>query len=205
MKEHPIIFSGPMVRAILEGRKTQTRRVAKYHTDVRYCQYGTTGDRLWVRENWNAQNQSGQWWHEVKRDERPLHNWAWTNPVFPAYESTPPRWLPSIHMPRAASRITLEVTGVRVERVQDISEDDARAEGVAPSIVGGDMGGIEYRAGYQSLWDSINSKRGFGWDANPWVWVVEFRRVEAWPAMRDFSVTPPRRPKVDRETGEVEE
>jgi hypothetical protein len=87
------------------------------------------------------------------------------------------RWRPSIHMPRHVSRITLEITGVRVERVKDISEMDARAEGVQKKH---DVTHIdwEYRANFKPLWDSINAERGYGWDANPWVWVIEFRRVK---------------------------
>jgi hypothetical protein len=86
------------------------------------------------------------------------------------------KWRPSIHMPRWASRITLEVTDVRVERVQEISEEDAKTEGVTPSIVGEWWDHLKYRAGFQTLWNSINEKRGFGWDENPWVWVVEFKK-----------------------------
>ena len=218
MKEHPIIFSGPMVQAILEGRKTQTRRVIKglgsrlgdeYCTELRngelvetatLCPYGVAGDHLWVRETWQAQNLDGQWWHEVKRDDRSVMNWAWTNPVQRAYLPMPPRWLPAIHMPRMACRITLEVLSVRVERVQDISERDAIAEGIDVECIsetddlGLDISGCDYRdysdpsgityidspiRSYRSLWNLINAKRGYGWDANSWVWVIEFRQVAA--------------------------
>ena len=136
MTERPILFSGPMVRAILEGRKTMTRRVIKLQptgaADVQYrvaaavtmpvsgrqqvCPYGRVGDHLWVRETWAP------------------HAWP---PTGPSYQyaaddqyPAPERWRPSIHMPRAASRITLEVLNVRVERLHDISEEDAKAEGV---------------------------------------------------------------------------
>jgi hypothetical protein len=208
--ERPILFSGAMVEAILEGRKTQTRRVIKlrdgsapeedgydiprgednqpldYVMDFSKtypywqqldCPYGKPGDLLWVRETWNAQTQSGKWWHEVPRQDRPLLNWAWTNPVEPAFEAVPPKWLPSIHMPRAASRITLEVVKIRVEQIQKITCADAGAEGV-----NGDSDAEVY-CGFQDLWDSINSKRSdeagntFGWNDNPWVWVVEFKKV----------------------------
>lgn len=218
MKEHPILFSGPMVQAILEGKKTVTRRVVKFppHTytpDLSWvasvnqdgqgdwvawgpksvtddfskkaypngggfsCPYGKPGDSLWVRETWQAQTQNGQWWHEVKA-ERELYNWAWTNPVEPAFEATPPRWLPSIHMPRAASRITLKITGVRTERLQDISEADAIAEGIKQGSNGFWLPGGYDNApalAYRDLWDSINGKRpGCDWQSNPWVWVLEF-------------------------------
>ena len=195
MKEKPIIFSGPMVRAILDGRKTQTRRVVKpqpHETvgglgsmiawrDFRWCRggsipdvaaecpYGQPGDRLWVRETWA----------DTSKESRRC-------PV--SYRATwPPddeecrgfAWKPSIFMPRWASRLTLEVTGVRVERVQDITEEDALAEGVAVDI------GLPYcdpetpsaRMMFKDLWNSINSRRSFGWDMNPFVWVVSFRRV----------------------------
>lgn len=194
MKEHPIIFSGPMVQAILEGHKTQTRRVIKglgsrlgdeYCTELRngelietatLCPYGVAGDHLWVRETWQAQNLDGQWWHEVKRDDRSVMNWAWTNPVQRAYLPMPPRWLPAIHMPRMACRITLEVVSVRVERVQDISADDALHEGTTMAHVNGSP--IGWVRSFKLLWDGINFNRGFGWDANPWVWVIEFKRVD---------------------------
>jgi hypothetical protein len=222
MKERPIIFSGEMVRAILEGRKTQTRRVVtrafgasecimrekQVMTWQEYlsrfvwaqsqilggCPYGEPGDRLWVRETWQAQNLDGFWWHEIT-EHRELCNWAWTNPIEPAFEGTPPRWMPSLFMPRMASRITLEVVNIEVDRVQNITQADAKAEGAQPWFMASDgckvtEGGAEfsiefcpeekrdYRKGYQILWDQINEKRGYGWDKNPWVWVVEFRAVQ---------------------------
>ena len=199
MAEKPILFNGAMVRAILDGRKTQTRRVIKpqptivpnkYDADliivrweknkntvtqtipqglIYYNPYANEpGDVLWVRETWQAQSDCGEWWHEVVRDERDQFNWAWTNPVVPAYEKIPPRWLPSIHMPRAACRIMLEVMDVRVERVQDIDEAGAIADGVAPHSSYTAIGL------FSSLWDKINAGRGYSWKSNPWVWVVEF-------------------------------
>lgn len=210
--ERPILFSGLMVKAILDGKKTQTRRVIKlrdgsapeedgydiprgednkpldYVMDFSKtypnwqqldCPYGKPGDRLWVRETWNAMNRQGQWWHDVKalKAERELYNWAWTNPIYPALQEIPPKWLPSIHMPRAASRITLEVVKIRVEQVQDISEEDAVAEGC---VVWSENGQITDTAvsDYAQLWNEINLARGFGWDVNPWVWVVEFKKVD---------------------------
>lgn len=218
MNEKPILFSGEMVRAILEGRKTQTRRVSKDQGEgvffeyvennptypeywngkgsmpytgwvVKYpnlgiylprlCPYGKVGDRLWVRETWNAMNGQGQWWHDVKvsKAARQLYNWAWTNPVQPALQEIPPRWLPSIHMPRAASRITLEIVNVRVERIQQINqnENDAIAEGVSSTRYASEA--LCARDAFMGLWDSINSQRGYGWDVNPWVWVIEFKVV----------------------------
>jgi hypothetical protein len=211
-KERPILFSGPMVRAILEGRKTQTRRVIKPQVGdwvsridsapwidgahrhgidgqwilvsedfekVRcfgHCPYGKAGDRLWVRETWQAINTEMKWWHEWPANDRTSMNWAWTNPVLPAYEQTPPRWLPSIHMPRWASRITLEIISVRVERLQGISAGDICAEGVdCVTELDGSPADHYNRQSWVKLWDSINGARGYGWDVNPWVWVIEFK------------------------------
>jgi len=131
------------------------------------CPYGGLGDRLWVRETWAyTTDYDGQFLMDgVKALYRADNN-----------ESvTPSRWRPSIHRPRWASRITLEVTGVRVERLQEIENTDAIAEGMT----------IDWRSAphdpisqFSALWDSINFKRGFGWDANPWVWVISFEKVE---------------------------
>jgi hypothetical protein len=179
VKEHPILMSAPMVRAILEGRKTMTRRVVMpavhlIATDDRhavtdsYCPYGAPGERLWVRETWCCYTPELR--NPKYRADR--HNDSgWT-------------WRPSIHMPRWASRLTLEVTAVRVERLKEISEEDARAEGVEQCEGGyidamcGPSQGMEAKQAFDSLWDSINAARGFGWSVNPWVWVVSFRRVE---------------------------
>ena len=206
MKERPILFSAPMVRAILDGSKTQTRRVVKPQPQMvtnhtistwdgppaalqyqlermgRGCPYGKPGDRLWVREAFLG-------WYKTA-DKSFSHVAAYRADGYELEASE--RWTPSIHMPRAASRITLEVTGVRVERLQDISEADAIAEGIdrAPSM--GKPGAFQwcdYRLprdpsewfndpvrSYQSLWDLINGPGS--WDANPWVWVVELKRTE---------------------------
>lgn len=191
MEERPILFSGSMVREILEGKKTQTRRVVK-GVALDWLQpnmftpeyvalpenllspYGYVGDVLWVRESWQAQNTGGLWWHEVPRNERSLWNWAFTNPIEPAYEETPPRWMPSIHMPRGASRITLEVTRLHIERLQEITHDDAVAEGFyeKPNKAFG-------RLGFSILWDEINAKRGYSWESNPFVWVVSFKKIDS--------------------------
>ncbi|SIT38593.1 conserved hypothetical protein [Paraburkholderia piptadeniae] len=224
MKERPILSSGPMVRAILEGRKTQTRRVVKlphnnplvaweptkfggpeggrtaagdivpeqgaiWHTRTGDClisPHGQPRDRLWVRESMAAtRDQAGIIvdWHyaaggaKVPRmpNLRPEFNDAM------AFAHLARKAVPSIDMPRWASRITLEVTGVRVERLHDIKEDDAKAEGCAPAWLDVDeetvnaYGAPTYRQGFARLWRDISGDES--WDANPWVWVVGFRRV----------------------------
>jgi len=138
------------------------------------CPYGITGDRLWVKETW-------------QHDDGDCDNHKCGNPNHVRYredEKDPDMftgWRPSIFMQRWASRITLEITDVRVERVQDITDEDAIEEGVdrtntsIPTYA---------RQRYQKLWDSINAKRGFGWDVNPWVWVVAFRRLDAFRRRR---------------------
>lgn len=205
MKERPILFSAPMVRALLAGEKTQTRRVVKPQPFVSLdaisgwaipvpkkcqgwardfldikgpnidaaCPYGEVGDRLWVRETFMDLQGTGV---EHRPDPLgPLHRYAYQADTPPGSRGDEARkeyglkWKPSIHMPRAASRITLEVTGVRVERLQDISEADAAAEGVHT-----DPACPAYDA-YQALWEQINGKGS--WDANPWVWVIDFRRA----------------------------
>lgn len=220
MRERPILFSAPMVRAILDGRKTQTRRLVKPQPPAGHswhgftisstraadegkavwargeaphlvgahrvrCPYGQPGDTLWVRESfmpapmesppedprptrWNVAYAAG--------GQSELMAPAGYDPMLYNYE----RWTPSIHMPRWASRITLEVTVVRVERLQDISEADARAEGAYPPPAGTDDDGAHYdagtfRDGFRALWESINGSAS--WDANPWVWVIEFKRA----------------------------
>jgi hypothetical protein len=241
VKERPILFSGPMVCAILEGRKTQTRRAINPQPrvghvispdwgtspdghqfgepglwlengpdypdgaeDERRCPYGMPGDRLWVRETWRS-------WEE-RCDDGTGGEHGYDTPCGPhcqqtyvAYRATPrqgfrPRpdraaitfldestplhryhesligpWRPSIFMPRAFSRLTLEITTVRVQRVQDIGQGDACAEG-CPS-------GIEPTGWFSRLWDGVRSgerlKRGEGWNANPWVWAITFQAVPA--------------------------
>ena len=211
MKERPILFSGPMVRAILSGNKTQTRRILKpqpcelpdfnigglsinIHGSVygafspdcprKTCPYGQPGDRLWVRETWAPLAVSSKGAYYRADIENPKRG----------------GWKPSIHMPRWASRITLEVTGARVERLQDISRGDAIAEGVdwkrCPTYqsiesfteqrLAQKLGmacfpvlTIDYIGGYKRLWESINGPGS--WNENPWVWVVEFRKVDHIP------------------------
>ncbi|HET7552162.1 MAG TPA: hypothetical protein VFK04_12800 [Gemmatimonadaceae bacterium] len=279
VRERPILFSGEMVRAILGGRKVQTRRVVnpqppEWVSEFGYtcftppghisgrgywkgvpgeegpaekffrCPYGQPGDRLWVREAWQADTGSCNpafpdgplWWHEVPRSLRTsrafrylyyradnaIVSWdesladlpwedrrsAWVptdkDPDFFAREL---RWRPSIHMPRWASRITLEITDVRVQRVQEISEEDARAEGAtqrdagwsmdwsrvgslsrfaaASEVKGRDLAPLSERdialptarGAFGNTWEHLNAKRGYGWDVNPWVWALTFRRV----------------------------
>lgn len=209
MKEKPIIYNGEMVRAILDGRKTQTRRVVKPQPEIvepspdgpacgdadnRYlCPYGQPGDRLWVRETWSISNGPGIY---VCEDQPHITVGGFHHHVFFRADSSEntawgmygePKWKPSIHMPRTASRITLEITGIRVEQVQDISEADAKREGVITSALSEhDQERFAnmrpwpetYRPMFKLLWDSINAKRGYGWDVNPLVWVIEFRRIE---------------------------
>lgn len=178
MKERPILMSAPMVRAILAGAKRQTRRIAMPKRSIEpmtdECPYGQPGDRLWVRETWQSAPLRGVFAYRAD----PM----WSGVPAPTPDG---RWRPSIHMPRCASRITLEITGVRVERLRDINEDDAIAEGIQPAALtghwrlygrgaNGDMDRSP-RVSYRSLWESINGQGS--WDANPWVWVIEFRRV----------------------------
>lgn len=192
MTERPIIFSAPMVRAILKGQKTQTRRVQgrvqvrpdgmsaeRLLAAMSLCPYGKPGDRLWVREAWGF---------ETRTEDDPLLEPVATYRADEVEHLHPVnRWRPAIHMPRHLSRITLEVTAVRVERLQDISEADAIAEGVvehqtlrtgtrACNLDGGMMHACGPVPVYRTLWESINGPGS--WDANPWVWVVEFRRFE---------------------------
>lgn len=197
MKERPIIVNSAEVRAILDGRKTMMRRVVKGFAldwldnagfspkfvadpDNYLCPYGQPGDRLWVKETTFAE----------------IIDWGLAPSGDDPAEVDPEdvKLRPSIFMPKKYARIFLEVVGVRVERVQDISEEDAEREG---SYLGrcaclprlSDKSPIEkmfqqtychiHGQEFKSLWDSINAKRGYGWGANPWVWVIEFKREEA--------------------------
>lgn len=220
MNSHPIPFTSPMVRAILDGSKTQTRRVVKgsqawpinthhvtmlesrgtamavdaqrrtYGPEIK-CPYGMPGDQLWVREAWRVIDVANCF---APREITAAHR-IW-------YEADAPhqpgfgKYRPPMFMPRWASRITLEITGVRVEKLQDISEADAQAEGVERiasggfyrySLPGDSPGLMEVgKAGkcptafaklaYEALWESINGPGS--WAANPWVWVIEFKRVK---------------------------
>lgn len=223
MKERPILFSGPMVRAIIEGRKTQTRRIIKpqplpylngfvakewsrdtkpwmpiggIHQDKWECPYGQPGDRLWVRETWGLMcyYDPTDWMRESivgipesEVQERYLveHAANWNLPSESAF------WRPSIHMPRWASRITLEIVSVRAQMLQGITEEDAKAEGAefgiycgpddeGPALRSVDCESDEHlashRSGFRFLWESINGPGS--WDANPFVWVIEFKEVK---------------------------
>lgn len=212
MKVRPILFSAPMVRAILDGSKTQTRRVVKQFdpppSDLRIpddiaffddsgsvyrtkCPYGQPGDRLWVREAWRA----ARGWDKTKPalipQGSPIRFEADGSAInLDAFDEDEPREYgklrPNIFMPRWASRIDLEITGVRVERLQECSEADAIAEGLKPlgdeedrtwSVDGTSFTEHEDpRDTYRDLWESINGPGS--WNANPWVWVIEFRRIK---------------------------
>jgi hypothetical protein len=240
MKERPILFSSPMIRALLDGRKSQTRRLVKPGPSQKWltprifgevrrwaqdgthpdwwkmavgqpttlihcghemdgghigsirCPHGAPGDRLWVREAWNLgralRNCEGtiddemDWPGPIPKDDprgkRLLDDWC----LGYAADGGEGKWRPSIHMPRWASRLTLEITAVRVERLQDISHEDVLAEGVAPEDILASEGARAegtirdlYRRGFASLWSSIHGPGS--WEANPWAWVVEFKRL----------------------------
>lgn len=204
MKERPILFSGSMVRAILAGTKTQTRRalptmetlgrieypgkrdwrgISRVNwldtaegmaAAVRECPHGTVGTKLWVRETWAVPHRyDGHGPSNIPVLGVRTHYAA-------TEERGGLRWRPSIHMPRWASRITLEITGVRVERLHDISEADAMAEGVNvhPDHHGKPRTSIYSPVqAYRDLWESINGQGS--WAVNPWVWVISFHRLEA--------------------------
>jgi hypothetical protein len=203
-KERPILFSGPMVRALLNSSKTQTRRVCKHAMDTNLSAvvgpfdcpefgsgwfgdedgdvqflgpYGQPGDRLWVRETFMDLNSTGVE-HRDSTGRRQRYAFAADTPPGSygdeARKEYGLKWKPSIHMPRAASRILLEIVSVRVERLQDISEADAIAEGCTRPVCGPDWK-LTKRWAYRTLWESINGAGS--WAANPWVWVVEFKRA----------------------------
>ncbi|WP_112198255.1 hypothetical protein [Rahnella sp. NRRL B-41462] len=190
MKERPILFNAEMVKAILSGRKTQTRRVMKPqpssgvrksvlvksgtedgHGREHVCPLGQPGDQLWVREAF-ATLACGSY-----EPEKPSLTGTYQEVRYLATDRLADcdadvrgyNWRPSIHMPRWASRIDLLITGVRVERLNDISNEDIRAEGAAQ------FGCTSHRVNFQTLWESIYGEGS--WDANPWVWVIEFKRV----------------------------
>lgn len=222
MKERPILFKGEMVRAILDGRKTQTRRVCKSRLDIDFrggggvdgldwnnpsawgfededgtnwglkaddycgireipCPHGQIGDQLWLRESFYHVKSSDTFFYRA--DQKPVsaivdrslrENFAYHR----TQAST--NFQPPIFMPRCASRIQLEITNVRVERLQDISEEDARDEGVsvptALGVLAEHYPGPKHKIAFQGLWDSINADK-HPWESNPWVWCISFRRI----------------------------
>jgi hypothetical protein len=217
MREIPILFSTPMVQAILAGKKTMTRRICKdiagydfkwgldkepyignykifaktesgkwdwvtlenqwlydlqtavddNRTHLLKCPYGQPGDRLWVRETWADNIPGCPNGITYKADHIDPKGDGPANPI---------KWKPSIHMPKAAARIWLEVTNVRGERLREITEEDAIAEGIRIGI-----GGMPYfscREAFAALWNSLNAKRGYGCDSNPFVWAISFKTLE---------------------------
>ena len=218
MKERPILFSGPMVRAILEGRKTQTRRVIKpqawrYSNDVSgqrqiyarsgpedfgdpdkpiRCPYGQPGDLLWVRETWakiweceppdiedlKESPDSFPWHIEYKANSDEKYPGDW-----PEDEGDNPdcaKWQSSRFMFKKYARLWLRITNVRIERVREISIEDCKAEGVLCDCLENEDNRclLGNKGHFKILWDSLNAKRGYPWESNPWVWVVEFERYE---------------------------
>ena len=180
MKERPILFSGPMVRAIQEGRKTQTRRVIKpqpvfgqYDSlpGSLVCSYGQPGDLLWVKETFCA-------WYPEKNHVSYRADYHPDDEKMVEYSGNKIIWKPSRYMPKKYARLWLRITNVRVERVQEISEADAKLEGMEAEWRQATHPKKTYRAGMQSIWDSLNAKRGYPWKSNPYVWVVEFERVK---------------------------
>ena len=188
MKELPILFSSEMVRAILDGRKTQTRRVIKpqpttedkYQETPEIITDGTlfysylrrnikpkykVGDKLYVRETFRDAVIS------AAKSKRVLCEVIYKSDL--GVEACLYKWKPSIHMPKKLARIWLEVTGVRVERLQEISLEDIRAEGLIFTL---ECDGSIMRTEFKNLWDSINGKK-YPWESNPWVWVYEFKRI----------------------------
>lgn len=186
-----------MVRAILEGRKTQTRRILKpqpvasdvaperlldwkdasYTVDqalAKECPYGQPGDRLWVRETWAPIFYDGP---IGRRGPGTLYRTNMTCEQGVQWSPEGVKWKPSIHMPRKASRITLEIVSVRVERVQDISEADCEAEGIDDGWLVKNRLAPPRRNAYAELFDEINGD--YAWRNNFWVWVIEFKRVDA--------------------------
>ncbi|RJL15297.1 hypothetical protein C9E82_05105 [Paracoccus siganidrum] len=209
MADRPILFSGPMVRAILDGRKSQTRRILNIRGHKSFSEFGPSdtpgydwhfrdahmrwhdlrdsrlrellpyapGDRLWVRETWTARMEHG-WTIADARSRMYREEILYKADGHDSIDG----WWPSIHMPREFSRLTLIVTDVRVQRLQDISEADALAEGVERDS----DGWRDYqmpttqccgnaRDSFRTLWDSLNAGRGYGWDRNPWVAAVSFQ------------------------------
>lgn len=206
MKERPVIFNGEMIRALLDGRKTQTRRIIAnvsadnciplqkqtktkdgIYTHVMdapqygLCPFGQVGDRLWVRETWQGPLVDEEHFEDYRANADKFQTpefceYAADGGARPEFcdldDNVRQGWRPSIHMPRWASRILLEIIAVRVERLNDISEKDAKAEGAPTELC---LIGEKHFLGFRTLWKSIYGEES--WNANPWVWVIEFRRV----------------------------
>jgi hypothetical protein len=206
MRERPIIFSAGMISALLNGEKTQTRRVIRFpkrvvaqdftvrdvcedgggnwvawevahpdnanFTKKAYpngegfrCPYGKRGDRLWVKETWV----------QVDYDLMDVYRADCDAAAEDAVYKLGFKWTPAIFMPRRASRITLEIADVRAQRLQDIATEDAVAEGCPGCRP--DLPNSHAVAWYSAIWNGLNAKRGLGWDTNPWVWALTFRRI----------------------------
>ncbi len=223
MKTRPIIFNSQMVRAILDGHKTQTRRVVKYNENVPEgrvfksqesrslinkqlvglrltdrtivkCPYGVPGEKLWVRETFQdfCPTWDGAWCgcgsKKMITETHQVAYRATKTPITHAGANIhPTKWKPSIHMPRWASRITLEITDVRVERLHEITVGDLIAEGIIKlenahietyplDLI---VNRSEHYTIWKKVWDSINAKRGYSFKSNPWVWVIEFKVIDA--------------------------
>jgi len=210
VNEKPMLFSDELVRAIIAGRKTQTRRPITPQPPVyTRCPYGNAGDHLWVRECWRV-HKLNTIWHDISVEYRADHtisNWLYcTNGKMfnrlmqqsledagiKKYEAindcyrwepgnAPTRWRPSIHMPRWASRLTLEIIGTRMEQIQAITDADILAEGWSCGNDDTQLASTtseDTRHWFRNTWDAVYAKRGQGWKANPWVWVVEFKLAE---------------------------
>lgn len=225
IKERPIIFSGGMVRAVLDGRKTRTRRVVQpqpvdidevgpylqrmiYRGEIGFadrdyilCRYGEPGDQLWVRETWAPANEGGAVWFRAgvpvyRAGRRRTGEWSPYDKIYGLEIPEGIKWRSPRFMPRWTSRINLEITGVKAERLQDITDGDALAEGIERFDYGPDsynpsvrqyaygleklaLGVMDFTAksAYRKLWDNLNAKRGYPWDANPWVWVIDFALI----------------------------
>jgi hypothetical protein len=213
MKEYPILFNDEAVRAILKGKKTQTRRPVKPQPmgydpalnddglwewcddreprpeHIRRCPYGQLGDRLWVRETVRAEElESGLDGVRYYADDAfiPIENSIdasdrWCDLYYYDYERRGcGGWVPSIHMPRWACRQLLDVTGIRVERLQEIHSRDVHKEGIICAHCQGlrDQSNCTCVKRYAAGWNAIYADKGLGWDANPWVWVIQFRRED---------------------------
>lgn len=179
MKERPILFNGPMIRAILADNKTQTRRILKSQGSgtkamlgLANCHLGQPNDRLWVRETFAHIYRGNN-----KPESRRSYDVAYKANGFSVDPYVYGPWKPSIHMPRWASRINLAIKSVRVERLQDISEADALAEGITyGQLPDNPHDQQRARTWYRGLWEQINGAGS--WDVNPWVWVIEFERIK---------------------------